>query len=217
MGSANGGRFGTVSHSQWSSGRTTAPANPNICTLLAGPCGGLDFISVLRVSLTPLTDYLIWRLSQSVFSLLSISFYFLSSLHLGYLVRYTCLFLFLLASLSSALACYVLLFCELLLFFVPTVLPPVLDTGSDEDLGREGFLGGWMGMRHGWAVKGWLAGWEVGWEVAGWDLWLFGWGKLFLWRFVYVGGEGGDSDTPRDGHAALSLCLSLCLLLNTQD
>ena len=56
MGSANGGRFGTVSHSQWSSGRTTAPANL-IPALLAGPCGGLYF--VLRVSLTPLTDYLI--------------------------------------------------------------------------------------------------------------------------------------------------------------
>lgn len=56
MGSANGGRAGTVSHTEWSSGRTTAPANL-IPALLAGPCGGLYF--VLRVSLTPLTDYLI--------------------------------------------------------------------------------------------------------------------------------------------------------------
>ena len=87
MGSGNGGRFGTVSHSQWSSGRTTAPANPNICTLLAGPCGGLFF--VLRVSLTPLTDYLILPFTAFPSSPLFICLSSPCSLRLGYLVRYT--------------------------------------------------------------------------------------------------------------------------------
>jgi hypothetical protein len=112
MGSANGGRVGTVSHSQWSSGRTTAPANL-IPALLAGPCGGLYF--VLRVSLTPLTDYLILTSQRFLlfFSLLRFvsdtlfDILFVLSLHLSY--AFSCFALYLLS---------------------PSVLLPVLDTGG---------------------------------------------------------------------------------------
>lgn len=111
MGSANGGRVGTVSHSQWSSGRTTAPANL-IPALLAGPCGGLYF--VLRVSLTPLTDYLILT-SQRFFLFFSLLRFVSDTL-------FDILFVSFLASFLSVL------FCSLLV--VPSVLLPVLDTGG---------------------------------------------------------------------------------------
>jgi len=112
VGSANGGRVGTVSHSQWSSGRTTAPANL-IPALLAGPCGGLYF--VLRVSLTPLTDYLILT-SHSLFSCSSL--YFASSRIPCsiYCLFFPCIF--------------PILFCFALYLSSLSVLLPVLDTGG---------------------------------------------------------------------------------------
>ncbi|KAH6636130.1 hypothetical protein F5144DRAFT_166816 [Chaetomium tenue] len=131
MGSANGGRAGTVSHTEWSSGRTTAPANL-IPALLAGPCGGLYF--VLRVSLTPLTDYLI--LSSQRFLLFSPT-----SLRLGYLVRYT---------VCSFLAFFLhVLFCSLLV--IPICSASCTRYGRD--LGKEGLermalegTDGWSGV-----------------------------------------------------------------------
>ncbi|KAK4106126.1 hypothetical protein N658DRAFT_7772 [Parathielavia hyrcaniae] len=137
MGSANGGRFGTVSHSQWSSGRATAPANPNICTV-GWSMWRASFFFVLRVSLTPLTDLLILNLHSFSSSLV---IFFFCSLRLGYLVRYTVC-----CSLLESLPCFAFLFA--LVFFCPSVLLPVLDTGGD--LGRRYSGGGtredgWMG------------------------------------------------------------------------
>jgi hypothetical protein len=78
------------------------------------------FLFVLRVSLTPLTDYLIF--SPSPFSFLVSPFSSCSSLR-----RIPCSIYCLLLFFLRPLLCFAVCFCVL---FDPSVLLPVLDTGG---------------------------------------------------------------------------------------
>ena len=131
------------------SGPVGGPPLPQ--TLISAHCWlvhveGSIFISVLRVSLTPLTDYLILPFT-SVFLAVKSPFFpaflfpFFASSRIPCSIYLFVPFSSLSLHVSSALLVTFCSFCEFV--FVPTVLPPVLDTGSDEDLGRERFLGGW--------------------------------------------------------------------------
>lgn len=134
-GSATRGRFRTVSHSQWSSGRTTAPANPNICTvgwsmwraLFRSPCSINPFYSLFNLAFSAFPSF---PFCFSFLSTLNSPLPSLSSLLLGYLVRYTGFFL----TFSSRVLIFVSFSFQVSVFSYfaigLSVRLPVLDTGG---------------------------------------------------------------------------------------